>query len=167
MATIYLVMRRGGEYDDAWKRVVCARFNKDAAERLVEATTARDQYLRDLDARTRAHMAAFVPVIPELPYPQLVPKKKWPAGLRKEDITQAMRDERAAIDAENAARMIPYRENEEARYLERTVEETRYLVEVEHLTPSEAEEKVNGRYSGPWYPPGDEVHNYVQEVECE
>ncbi len=160
---VYLVKRRGGEYDDKWQSTICARARKEDAEGMVAAANAHDEYLRGLDARFRAHMAAWTPKIVALPYPEMVPQKKWPPGLGKADITQQMRDERAAVNVENERRMVPYRENQEQIYLERTNEEIRYLVEVEGLTREAAEDKINNTF-GSWRAPDEDVVNYVSEV---
>lgn len=163
MDKVYLVMSRGGEYDDKWERVICARARKEDAEAMVAAMNARDQYLRDLDTRFRAHMNAWVPALTPASYPELLPRKKWPGGLGKDQITQAMRDERAAIDEENARRMIPYKERLEAQYLERNLEEIRYLTEVEGLTRAAAEDKTHNIF-GSWRTPDRDVINYVEEI---
>jgi hypothetical protein len=99
--TIYVLIERGGEYSDAWHNNLMA--SHDRAK--LEAHVARV-----LDYRNRIN--AFAPtmypqwekfaaehVIPERPTLKSFPK--WKAGLRKEEITQEMRDERKAIEADN------------------------------------------------------------------
>lgn len=167
MATIYLVWSAGGEYDDAWKHVVCARSTMLAAQSVIDDEKVEDEYLRELDKNLRVHMAGWLPKIAEIPYPQQMPKTKWPAGMRKADITQEMRDERARVEAENQARMVPYQENQTERFMERKNEEVRYLTEVAGLSQEDAEEKATNSYFGKWHPPGDDVHYYITETELE
>lgn len=165
MPTIYLVVQRGGEYDSKWKRTLCARYTQESAERTAASVIETDKHLRQVYARTNAHMAAYVPPTPPIPYPDMLPKKKWPQGMRQADITQAMRDERDAIVAENDKRLIPYRNNQAQIYGETNDEFIRYLTEVERITPAEMDNNNITFYS--WRPKDDDVETTVEPIELE
>jgi len=68
VATIYLAWSAGGEYDDAWKKVICARSTKEAAQSVINDKQVEDEYLRELDKNLREHMAGWLPKIAEIPY---------------------------------------------------------------------------------------------------
>lgn len=163
MATIYLIWRAGGEYEDAWANVVAARYDRVAAQSLADKAAARDQYLRDVEARLAAHMESFVHPTSLMPYPQQVPRKKWPSGMRQSEITQAMRDERAAIDEDNRARMVPYADNQTQRYVEYREAQVAYLADVEMWTREDAEARLSKCNFAPY----EDVRNYITEVEIE
>lgn len=167
MATIYLVMRKGGEYEDKWKYVVCARYAKEAAQAEVERLDAHDQYLRELDERLGAHMATFTPPTLEVPYPTLIDKPRW-TGIRHQDITDLMRADRRAIEADNIARQLPYLAAIAARDKERTAEKIRYLIDVEMLSAEDADRKAGTTYGqGKWHVPDDNARAYIDETEIE
>lgn len=166
MTTIYLVMRKGGEYDDKWMHVDCAKYNEADAIAAVATADAHDQYLRELDKRCRTHMSKFVNPTPPMLLIQIA-RKKWPAGMREVDITQEMRDERAAIDKQNEATTVPFRENQHQRFLEQHNEEVRYLTVVEGLSQADAEVKASNSWSTKWNAPDEDVRNYYEAVEVD
>jgi hypothetical protein len=107
---IYGVYVDGGEYDSAYHNLVHAWSTKEAADahafelrevlaRKIVAVKAQNNFNETWDEQNPD----------KIPFPQQKEYPKW-TGLRKNEITQAMRDERNAINADNNTRNEAYYE---------------------------------------------------------
>lgn len=172
MPTIFIVMRAGGYYEDAWQEIVCARSTRESAQAVVDRTNRRDQHNREVAKRLNAHMKEWVPPTVAIPCPKLVTIPTFPPGFGP--LTERAEQARAAIEQEHDKRMAAYRENAQVLHKERmqerlrflVEEETRYLIDVEGLTVSEAQAQATlTRHE--WQAPGDNVCNYFEETELE
>lgn len=100
MTTIYVVYAYGGEYEDKWEKVLKGFRSEEVAERFVlrcEQEHAADSQLRqELEEYVRTWCERNV-----MPQHPISPKiKKWPAGIRHDQITAEMRAERDLVKAE-------------------------------------------------------------------
>lgn len=98
---VYIVIESGGQYEDAWdaNRFACA--TPEGAQAAIAAQKARRE---KLIAEREVLVAAKVAFEEVNPYPESISRlviPRWEAGIRQQDITVEMREERNVLQAQN------------------------------------------------------------------
>lgn len=103
MTTIFVLIERGGFYDDTWSMPLAASHDSVTINNLCAEKTAAIDSIKKINECVRIHMkkwdeknpAPFLGPTPELP------KRTWPlwTGLSKNLITEEMRKERKELKA--------------------------------------------------------------------
>lgn len=127
---IYGVYISGGSYDDAYNNLIKAWSTREAADQ------HRDQLEKDHEQQVYAsnlqhkHLMAWDEQNPTtIPLPKMAKVPHW-GGKRKDQITQAMRDERDSINEDNRTRAEEYQELMQQRQDQWNAECINYLASV-------------------------------------
>lgn len=124
---IFLVRERWGEYSERGERIVKAWSKKDDADdQIIELAKAQKRWNTGVEIiRNFEEMWGTLNAYPKTP--QLEKVKKWPAGVRKEQITDEMRAERAATQARNQVLTEAWGETTGVWYCNRNEASRKYL----------------------------------------
>lgn len=103
MSTIYVVMGEAGEYEDRATWMERAFTCREAANLYIVELLARNKLYQENRDKVAEFCQAWIGDNPYPIYPthELIKEKKFPAGLKSQDITQEMRDKRNAAREHN------------------------------------------------------------------
>jgi hypothetical protein len=101
--TVHLVIRITGEYDEYRERPVHGWTNKERAEEHISTLQKEQEIHNDTYDKLLAFRSAWETEnpAPTLSTHKLLRKVKWPSGLRREQITDEMRNERQRVEDYN------------------------------------------------------------------
>lgn len=103
--TAYIIVESGGEWSDKWTKNICVMLNKKSADEYRDELESNQVTFNSFCEYVEGLYDAWLGANPRPKYPeppQLKPVPKWKSGLRKEEITQEMRDTRKNAEAENS-----------------------------------------------------------------